>query len=95
MKISDVDLKDLLVAISGAVAEVLHKESPAGKPAQYFRERSELTAEIMGRITAVLRVDHLGPTILDDIEKCVGLMQASYRDTAAGLLGPGGSLSKT
>lgn len=95
MKVSDLDIPELLGVISPAISEVMFKGLDQSTPAHVWRERVKISAEVMGRITAVLQCgDEVGPEIHDLIALCTGHMQTGCEQSFASVLGPGGSLSK-
>ncbi|UVL53939.1 hypothetical protein [Pseudomonas sp. B21-035] len=95
MKISDLDVIELLDVITQAISPVLFKGLDQNTAPHLWRERVKLNAEIIGRITAVLQCgDEVGPEIHDLIELCTRNMQAGYEKSFSEVLGPGGSLSK-
>lgn len=95
MKISDLDAGEMIEAISQALAPVIFRGIDRHTAPQLWLERAEVSAEIMGRITAALHCgDEISPDIADEIKACVAYMKASYRKSYAGLLGPDGPLSK-
>ncbi|WP_054070259.1 hypothetical protein [Pseudomonas syringae group genomosp. 3] len=95
MKISDLDVAELLGVISPAISDVLFRGLDRSTPANVWRERIKISAEVMGRITAVLQCgDEVGPDIQELIDICTRHMQSGYEESFAMVLGPGGSLSK-
>lgn len=95
MKISDLDVGELVRVISSAIAPVLFEGVDQKVAPHVWRERLKLNAEVMGRITAVLQCgDEVGPDIHELIELCTRHMQTGYEQSFFEVLGPGGSLSK-
>ncbi|WDG79142.1 hypothetical protein PUP68_12065 [Pseudomonas chlororaphis] len=95
MKISDLDVLELLEVITKAISPVIFKGIDQDTAPHLWRERMKLNAEIVGRITAVLHCgDEVGPDIRDLIEICTRNMHAGYEQSFSEVLGPGGSLSK-
>jgi hypothetical protein len=95
MKISDLDVRELVDVISAAIAPVLFEGADQKVAPHVWRERVKLHAEVMGRVTAVLQCgDEVGPEIHEFIELCTQHMQTGYEPCVSEILGPGGSLSK-
>lgn len=95
MRVSDLDVPELLDVITKAISPVIFKGIDQDTPPHIWRERMKLNAEIVGRITAVLHCgDEVGPDIGELIEICTRNMRASYEQSFSEVLGPGGSLSK-
>ncbi|MFT0517258.1 hypothetical protein [Pseudomonas faucium] len=95
MKVSDYDAGELINAISSAISPVIFRGVGKDTPAHVMRDRMKVSAEIMGRITAVLHCgDEVGPDILERIERSIEHFKVAYEGSLSETLGPGGSLSK-
>ncbi|WP_282410547.1 hypothetical protein [Pseudomonas sp. PS02303] len=95
MKVSDLDVGELVSVISTAIAPLLFKDVDQNVAPHLWRERAKLNAEVMGRIMAVLQCgDDVGPDIHELVELCTRHMQTGYEQSFSEVLGPGGSLSK-
>ncbi|MFV3314127.1 hypothetical protein [Pseudomonas sp. NY15374] len=95
MKISDLDVGELVAAVSTAIAPIVFEGVDREVEPQVWRQRAQLNAEIMGRITAVLQCgDEVGPDIRELIDRCTDHMKVAFERSFAELLGPGGTLSE-
>ncbi|PKH81915.1 hypothetical protein CXF97_13430 [Pseudomonas sp. Choline-02u-1] len=95
MKMSELDVAELISVISTAIAPTLFKGVDEKAAPHVWRERVRLNAQVMGRIAAVLHCgDEVGPDIHELIELCTRHMQTGYEQSFSEVLGPGGSLSK-
>jgi hypothetical protein len=76
MKITDLDLEEMIVQIAGAVSPFVFRDLGPGTSAKTYTERASLQGEVMGRILAVLMVKEVcGDTVAKDIEACTRHMQ--------------------
>jgi hypothetical protein len=95
MKLADLDMKELIDAISGAVVPVIFKDVDKETPPHALRERFRLNAEIMGRFAAVLYCgDEIGLETLDLINLFTTHMRVEHLQSMNQLLGPEGDLSR-
>ncbi|WP_405646490.1 hypothetical protein [Pseudomonas sp. Ld6] len=95
MKISDLDVAELVDVIGQALVPVLYRGLDASTAPHVWRERSQLNAELMGRLVAVIQCgDVVGPDVFPLIDVCTARMAESYAESFGALLGPAGSLSK-
>lgn len=89
MKISDLDVEELIGAISLAIAPVIFSDVTIETPAYVSRERVKIMAEIMGRIGGVLASgDEVGPDIHDLIAVYTSCMQEGYEGSFSFLFSP-------
>ncbi|EPJ2807937.1 hypothetical protein ACTHGN_000944 [Pseudomonas putida] len=76
MKITDLDLEEMIVQIAGAVSPFVFGDLGPGTSAKTYTERASLQGEVMGRILAVLMVDQVcGDTVANNVESCIHHMQ--------------------
>lgn len=95
MKIADLDMRELIDAIGGALIPVVYKDIGKDATPHAVRERSRLNAEIMGRLAAVLYCgEKVGPEIVDLIDLFTAHMQLEHLQSMDRFLGPGGGLSR-
>lgn len=96
MKVSDLDVPELLGVINKALSPVLFRGVDQHSAPHLWRERVKLNAEITGRIMAVLHCgDEVGPDIRELIELCTRHTQTSYGEEFSWFFGPGGALSRS
>lgn len=94
MRITDLDLKEMIGEISGTVSSFVFKDIEAGAPAKDFIERAALQGEVMGKILAVLMNEEVRPdSIGKDIERCTAHMQEQITKQIRSGIGPGGAIS--
>lgn len=76
MKITNLDLEEMIVQIAGAVSPFVFGDLGPGTPAKTYTERARLQGEVMGRILAVLMEDEVcGDTIAKNAEACIRHMR--------------------
>ncbi|AYN16683.1 hypothetical protein CHR29_16625 [Pseudomonas monteilii] len=94
MKITDLDLKEMIGEISGTVSSFVFKDIEPGASAKTYIDRAALQGEVMGRIMAVLINEEICPeSIAQDVERCVGYMQDQIIKEVRAGVGPGGAIS--
>lgn len=94
MKITDLDLKEMIGEISATVSTLVFKGIDAGAPAKDFIDRAALQGEVMGRILAVLMNEQICPdSIGQDVERCSAHMQDQIIKQIRSGIGPGGAIS--
>lgn len=95
MKVTDLDVAELVDVIGQALVPVLYRGLDSSTAPHVWLERSRLNAEVMGRVAAVLQCGEVvGPEIFPMIDVCTSRMAQSYAESFGALLGPKGSLSK-
>ncbi|MFJ2982261.1 MULTISPECIES: hypothetical protein [unclassified Pseudomonas] len=94
MKITDLDLKEMIGEISGTVSSFVFKDIEPGAPAKTYIDRAALQGEVMGRIMVVLMNEQIcAESIAQDVERCVGYMQDQIIKEIRAGVGPGGAIS--
>jgi hypothetical protein len=94
MKITDLDLQEMIAEIAGAVSPFVFGDLGPGTPAKTYVERAALQGEVMGRILAVLMSEKVCPdSIGQDIERCSTYMQEQITKQIRSGIGPGGAIS--
>lgn len=95
LKISEVEMVELIDAIGLAIVPVLFKGVDKDTPAYVMRERANVNAEIMGRFAAMLYCgDEVGMEVLDLIAHFTAYMQVEHQHSMKRFLGPDGGMSK-
>lgn len=94
MKITDLDLREMLGQISDAVSPFVFAGLDATAPAKAWIDRADLQGEVMGRIMAVLMSEEVcSASIGQDVERCAGHMKEQMIHRIRAGIRPGGSLS--
>lgn len=76
MKITDLDLEEMIVQIAGAVSPFVFGDLGPGTTAKIYAERANLQGEVMGRILAVLMEEEVcGDAVAKNVEACTRRMQ--------------------
>lgn len=76
MKITDLDLKEMIAQIAVTVSPFVFGDLGPGTSAKTYTERARLQGEVMGRILVVLMEDEVhGDTVAQNVEACVRHMQ--------------------
>ncbi|MFJ2549494.1 hypothetical protein ACIOVF_23950 [Pseudomonas sp. NPDC087612] len=89
MKISELDVNELVRKISVAIAPVIFSGVSENTPASLSRERVKIMSEIMGRIGGVLASgDELGPDLHALIAAYTDGMKEGYEESFSYLLRP-------
>ncbi|WP_338791092.1 hypothetical protein [Pseudomonas sp. AE27] len=71
MKITDLNLEEMLGEIAAAVSPFVFGDLGPETPAKTYVERTALQGEVMGRIMAVLMKDEIcGDTLVEEVEAC-------------------------
>ncbi|MCV4287862.1 hypothetical protein OH708_08095 [Pseudomonas capsici] len=95
MKLSDLDVGEMIGPISNAISPVIFEGAGESMPASELRARAKLHSEVMGRIMGVLLCgDEVGQDVFGLIEQSIVRMSECNSQAFGELLGPGGSLSK-
>lgn len=89
MKITDLDLEEMIVQIAGAVSPFVFGDLGAGTSAKTYTERANLQGEVMGRILAVLMFEEVsGDEIARAITACACSMRKQTLMQMRNLIGP-------
>lgn len=94
MKISDINMPELIEALSQALVPVIFKGMETETPPHVWRERAQLSADVMGRFIAVIHCgEEVGPEVVELTEIFTKQMRQSYAESFGTLLGPRGKFS--